>query len=179
MKKLLLAFLLLVIQICQAQTESKKDANEEWLTIKSEKYSISYPSGWDTDSSRQMGIDLFIFSKPDSVGDKFRENVNVLSTNVDGLGITLDSFVNVSLKQIRDMATDFTILESKLFKTGNKVYHKIDFTARQGVFNLHFVQYYFATATTLYTATLTTEVDRFIQYRPVGMKILDSFVPLR
>jgi hypothetical protein len=41
------------------------------------------------------------------------------------------------------------------------------------------VQYYFATATTLYTATLTTEVSRFNEYKPVGIKMLDSFLPLK
>lgn len=179
MKKITLAFFLLAIQFCQAQTESKNDPNKEWETFKCEKYSISYPSGWITDTSRSMGVDLFIFSQPDSVGDKFRENVNVLSSNVEGLGITLDSFVNVSLNQIKSMATDFNILESKLYKTGDKVYHKIDFTARQGVFTLHFVQYYFATATTLYTATLTTEISMFNKYRAVGMKMLDSFMLLK
>jgi hypothetical protein len=179
MKNILSAFLLLAIHVCHAQTESKTDPNTEWETFKCEKYSISYPSGWGTDTSRQMGVDLFIFSQPDSVGDKFRENVNVLSSNVEGLGITLDSFVNTSLKGIKSMATDFNIVESKLYKTGDKVYHKIDFTARQGIFTLHFVQYYFATATTLYTATLTTEVSRFNQYKAIGIKILDSFVPLK
>jgi hypothetical protein len=103
----------------------------------------------------------------------------VVANNVEGMGITLDSFVNASMREIKSLATDLTILESKVYKTGNKVYHKIDFTAKQGIFSLHFIQYYFATSTTLYTATLTTEADKFNQYKTAGVKMLDSFLPLK
>ncbi|THU38323.1 hypothetical protein FAM09_16745 [Niastella caeni] len=168
--KILLACFLLAFQVCAAQTE--------WGSFKCEKYSISYPSAWSIDTSKNMGIDLFIFSKPEASTDKFRENVNVLASNVEGLHVTLDTFVKVSLKQIESMATDYKILESKLYKTGNKEYHKIEFTAKQGVFNLHFVQYYFATPLNVYTVTLTTELDKFDLYKPDGMKMLDSFVPI-
>lgn len=126
-----------------------------------------------------MGIDLFIFSKLDSSNDKFRENVNVLTANVEGLNITLDTFVNASLKQIESMATDLKMLESKLYKVGDKVYHKMDLTAKQGVFNLHFIQYYFVTSKNVYTVTLTTEADQFNFYKSDGIKMLDSFLPIR
>jgi hypothetical protein len=171
MKPILLALFLFAIQVCHAQTE--------WVTYKCEKYSISHPSAWGTDTSHNMGVDLFIISPPDSVGDKFRENVNVVANNVEGMGITLDSFVNASMREIKSLATDLTILESKVYKTGNKVYHKIDFTAKQGIFSLHFVQYYFASSTTLYTVTLTTEAGKFNQYKTAGVKMLDSFLPLK
>jgi hypothetical protein len=176
--KSLLAFFLLAFQICNAQTGSKSETLKEWDSFKCDKYSISYPSNWSIDTSRMMGIDLFVFSKFDSTNDKFRENVNVLSSNVEGLGITLDTFVKASLKQIEAMATDYKVLESKLYKAGNKVYHKIDFTAKQGVFNLHFIQYYFTTSMHVYTVTLTAEVDKFNLYKQDGIKILDSFLPI-
>jgi hypothetical protein len=175
----LLAFFLLAFQVCDAQTELKSNTIKEWGSFKSEKYSISYPSSWSIDTSKRMGIDLFIFSKLDSSNDKFRENVNVLASNVEGLNITLDTFVNVSIKQIEDMAADLKILESKLYKAGDKVYHKMDFTATQGIFNLHFIQYYFVTSKNVYTVTLTTEIDQFNFYKAVGIKILDSFLPIR
>lgn len=177
--KILLAFFLLAFHVCDAQTELKGDTiKKEWGSFKCNKYSISYPLDWKIDTSKQMGIDLFIFSQPESFNDKFRENVNVLASNVEGLHVTLDTFVKVSLNQIESMATDYKIIESKLYKAGDKVYHKIDFTAKQGVFNLHFVQYYFATSSNVYTVTLTTEFDKFNLYKPDGMKMLDSFVPI-
>ena len=177
--KVLLAFFLLAFEVCDAQTALNSNTIKEWGTFKSEKYSISYPSGWSIDTSKQMGIDLFIFSKLDSSNDKFRENVNVLTSNVEGLNITLDTFVKVSLKDIESMATNLKMLESKLYKIGDKVYHKIDFTANQGIFNLHFIQYYFVTSRNVYTITLTTEVDQFNVYKAVGLKMLDSFLPMR
>lgn len=177
--KNLLAFLLIAFQVCEAQTDVKSDPIEEWVSFKCENFSINYPSSWRIDTSKNMGIDLFIFSKLDPANDKFSENVNVLSSNVEGLNVTLDTFVKVSKKQIESMATDFNILESKLYKIGDKVYHKIDFTAKQGVFNLHFVQYYFATLMNVYTVTLTTELDKYDLYKVDGIKMLDSFLPKR
>jgi hypothetical protein len=76
------------------------------------------------------------------------------------------------------MASDYKILESKVYKVGGKEYHKLDFTAKQGTFTLRFIQYYFATPSNVFTVTLTTELDKYEHYKEEGLKMLDTFIPL-
>lgn len=167
--KYILFVLLLTSSFCKAQTN-------DWSTFKGSEYSIGYPQSWAIDTSKKMGIDLFLFSAPDSTNDKFRENVNVLSADFGGENISLDSFVNVSQRQIAQMANDCKILESKQYDQSGKVYHKLEFTATQGIFKLHFVQYYFVKGQKAYTATLTTVITSFEAYKKIGLQIMDSFV---
>ncbi|CAN5844754.1 hypothetical protein BH11BAC4_BH11BAC4_09330 [soil metagenome] len=172
--KIFWVFFLLTCSVANGQTVSTGN-NSTWLTFKATGYSLTYPANWVIDTSKKMGIDLFIFSKLDSINDKFRENVNVLSSDTEGQHVSLDTFVKVSLKGIQDMATGYKILESKLYVLPGRTYHKIEFTMQQGTFNLHFVQYYFATDKKVYTITLTTEVSQFERYRETGARMLDSF----
>lgn len=179
MKHLLLVISLFAYQFIFSQTTEKTANDSTWTTFKTEHYLIDHPISWRIDTSGKMGIELFIFSPPDSANDKFRENINVVSSGVEGLDISLDTFVTVSQKQIETMATDCIILESALHKSGDKIFHKLDFTAKQGVFHLRFVQYYFAKSKRVYTVTLTTELKNFDYYKLDGIKIMDSFIPLQ
>ena len=179
MKHSLLVISLFASQFIIAQTSEKPDNDSTWTTFKTENYLIDYPLSWTIDTSGKMGLELFIFSQPDAVNDKFRENINVVSSDVEGLGVSLDTFVKVSQKQIETMATDCIILESALHKAGDNIFHKLDFTAKQGVFRLRFVQYYFAKAKRVYTVTLTTELEKFDLYKFDGIKMMDSFIPLQ
>jgi hypothetical protein len=87
----IILLLLLSFQVCDAQTTPEKNETT-WKVFNVDIYTISYPSTWTIDTSKRMGIDLFIFAQQDTTGDKFRENVNVLHSNVEGLGVTLDTF---------------------------------------------------------------------------------------
>lgn len=144
------------------------------LDYRSSSYSISYPENWKIDTSKILGIDLFIFSPPDSAIDKFRENINVLSGQI-GEGTSLDSFFKTSELSIKTMATDLVILESRKISTHAKAFYKIDFTATQGIFKLRFIQYYFVSNGKGYTITATVERDKFNSYEENIMAILNSF----
>ena len=174
MRKIVVLFLF-TVQISKGQSLTNSPDSTQWTSISRESYSISYPASWTIDSSKNLGIDLYIFAKADSPTDKFRENINVLFSNVEGLGVTLDTLVKVLKKQIESLATEVNFLESKLYNLGGKIYHKIEFTTKQGIFDLHFVQYYFATAKKVYTVTFTCEQDKYDFYIKDAMKVLDSF----
>jgi hypothetical protein len=147
--------------------------------FKTNNYTFSYPQSWTIDTSRTMGIDVFVLSQVDTITDKFRENVNVLSSNVEGQHVTLDTVVKVSLNQIKGMMNDLQIIESKIYERDGTTYHKIDFMATQGIFKLRCVQYYLVTKKFVYTVTLTAEVDKYEKYKEVGTKVLDSFTALQ
>jgi hypothetical protein len=167
--KYIFGLLLLISSFCKAQTS-------DWSTYKGSGYAIDYPKSWAIDTSKKMGVDLFMFSAPDSTNDKFRENVNLFSGDFGEENISLDSFVNVSKRQITQMSNDCNILESKQYNQSGKVYHKLEFTATQGIFKLHFVQYYFVKGQKGYTVTFTSVITSFEAFKKIGLQILDSFV---
>jgi hypothetical protein len=172
--KSILVLALLTPVFCMAQVTSQA-IPADWTTHKSKNYSISYPTDWRLDTSKTMGIDAFFFSPADSAKDKFRENVNILTSSFDGQDISLDSFFHVSEQQIKMAATDCVILESKLYPTGKSSFYKIDFTSRQGIFQLRFIQYYFVKNGSGYTVTLTTMEDSYSNFEATGMRVLNSF----
>ncbi|MFZ4058270.1 MAG: DcrB-related protein [Ferruginibacter sp.] len=168
-------FIMLCLGCCfftQAQI-STKDTAVNWLTFSSQNYAISYPDTWKLDTSKTMGIDLFLFAPKDSVNDIFRENVNLLSSDIEE-NIGLDSFVNVSIRQIENMATGYQLIMSKRFELKKSWVHQLEFTAQQGKYDLHFMQYYFIARQKAYTITLTTEKNTFNAYKNIGTAILNS-----
>ena len=172
--KSLLILILLIPVLSTAQVAGKARAG--WNTYKTNTYSVAYPADWAIDTSKAMGIDVFLFSPLDSTKDKFRENVNVLSSSFGGDDISLDSFFHVSERQIKMSATDCVILESKLYTTGQSNFYKIDFTAKQGIFQLRFVQYYFVKNASGFTITLSSEEAAYPKHEATGLAVLNSFV---
>jgi hypothetical protein len=151
-------------------------AAQKWTPINQKEYSIKAPSDWSVDVSKQMGTDLVIFSMLENSYDKFRENVNVMIQNIAGKNINLEKYTAISLNQVKTMAADGKIEESKTVKTGNSNYQKIIYTATQAGLKLKFEQYYFIANNKAYVVTLTTEANKFELFRPEGEEILNSFL---
>lgn len=172
--KSLIILILLIPVFSTAQVGAKTPA--DWNTYKTNNYRVAYPADWVIDTSKAMGIDVFLFSPLESTTDKFRENVNVLSSSFGGEDISLDSFFHVSERQIKMSATDCVVLESKLYSRGNSNFYKIDFTAKQGIFQLRFVQYYFVKNGSGFTITLSCEETAYSKYEATALAVMNSFV---
>jgi len=170
--KTAITIILLLVFACAAKTA----AAQKWVKINKTAYSIKAPMDWTIDSSKQMGTDLVLFSMFENGMDKFRENVNVLIQHTEGMNMTLEKYTAISTGQIKTMATDSKIEESKTLKSGNTAFQKIIYSATQAGMKLKFEQYYFITGKFAYVITLTTEIGKFEVFRPVGEEILNSFV---
>jgi len=174
--KSLIIFIFLVVSFfVNSHAQNVKDASVNWETIDRCSYSIQYPATWSIDTSKQLGTDLFIFSPKDSDTDKFRENVNAMVQDLNGLNITLDKYIEISEGQIKTMLTNASIIESKRLIQGNKEYHKLLFTGQQGIFKLKTEQYYFLVNEKAFVITLTTEQNQYDKYIENGEAILKSF----
>ena len=149
---------------------------QKLITLNKKDYSIGVPADWTPDSSKQMGTDLVIFSMLENGTDRFRENVNVLIQNLAGMNIDLEKYTAISISQIKTMATDSRIEESKTIKTGKTFFQKIIYTATQGGFKLRFEQYYYIAEKKAYAVTFTAEIGKFDIFKPTGEAILNSFV---
>lgn len=177
--KLFFALLIFATTQCHGQSgpeQFNKNQTIPFARYETGNYSISYPENWRLDTSHMMGSDFFIFSKKEDSSDIFIENVNLMSYDLQGQTVTLDSFVHTSEKQIRTMANDYTILQSARLKGPGGYYHKLDFTARQGIYLLRFIQYYFLSKGKCYTLTFTIEQGKYAAYSGTAMKMMDSFL---
>ncbi len=179
MTRILLSFLLLSVSAFGQKTikeSGNKTTTNEWQTFEQSGYSIKYPSTWELDQSGQMGSSFIIFSPLESDKDKFMENVNLLVQDLDGYNLDLNQYIEFSEEQIKTMLTNSTVIESKRVKDDKGVYHKIIYTADQGVFHFKFEQYCWVINDKAFVLTFTSEQDKFVEMAEIAEKILNTFI---
>ena len=179
MKQIVIAFLVLSMMACGQSTKveeaPKENLNKNWNTFTQANYSVSYPSVWELNQSGDMGTSFIIFSPKESEQDNFRENVNLLIQDLTGKNIDLDKYTQISEGQIKTLAVNSTIVESKDLASGEMKYHKMVYTSDQGSFHLKYEQYYWVLSEIAYVLTFTTEQSTFNTFKETGEKIMNSF----
>jgi len=178
MKKLIILFLFPVClfgQTISTKIADPEKINSDWKTLTESNYLIQYPSTWELSQSGQMGTSFIIFSPLESEQDKFKENINLLIQDLTGMKIDLNKYTELSVGQIKTMATNSILIESKRVKTASGEYQKIIYSADQGIFHLEFEQYYWILNEKAYVLTFTTEQNKFDRFKEIGEKILNSF----
>jgi hypothetical protein len=159
-----------------AQSHLDKAVSSEWKNIEQTNFSISYPGNWELNESGQTGTKFVVLSPLESVDDKLRENVNLLTQDVSAYNIDLEQFAKISENQIKAMITDAEVIESKTLSANNRFYHMLIYKGKQGQYSLEFIQYYFVIQGIAYVVTFTAEQDKFDKFKAIGEKILNSFV---
>ena len=174
----LIASICISLLACSEGNRSERQANDsapDWQKLNGPNYSVQYPPDWELVESRQMGTDFMLFSPLESESDNFKENVNLLVQDLSGFNLDLDSYVQMSEKQLLAVITDPVIIESKRMKAGSSEYHKFLYTGKQGKFTLKFEQYVWVEDKKAYVLTLTCEDEKYSDYRETGEAILNSF----
>lgn len=161
MKHLIFLYLLISITFCYGQNEFKTYAKDN--------YTISYPENWDLDISGQMNTSLLLFSKPSSDTDDFRENVNVMIQDLQGMNLDMDGFVKISENQIK-ATPNSELFESK--KLDDK--YLMVWKGYINGFNLKFKQYFYIIKDKAYVITFTAKENEYESYIEIGNKIIDS-----
>ena len=176
LKLITILSIILPLSSC-AQTEGKpqKEIIDGWKSFTENNYSIQYPNDWELDKSGQLGTSFVLLSPFSSQQDKFKENVNLLIQDISGYDLTLDQYVEISDSQIKKMATDGKLIESKRIKADGFESQKVIYKANQQGFNLKFEQVYWVIGDNAYVLTLSCEETQFENYQKIGEKILNSF----
>lgn len=155
---------------------SQGDTSKTWITFSKEQYKIKYPDNWDIDTSKLMGTEFFIFSAKENDSDKFRENISLIIQDLQGQNIDIDKYAQISEGQIKDIATEAKIYDSKKMNIGKPEYFRMIYGMTQGIFKLKIEQYYFVKNEKAFVITLTTELEKFESFKMIGEKILNSFL---
>lgn len=149
--------------------------DENWKKHSNKNYSINYPSEWTLNTSGQMGSEFILFANPDADADKFQENVNLIIQDVAGYGLDLAKFTDLSITQIKTMIADSKIMSQDKMNQNGKEFMKLNYTGKQGIFDLYFFQYYWVENEKAYILTFTAENEKLSDYQEIASKIMDSF----
>lgn len=169
---LLVSFLFLSFSILAQQNLENSDT---LLKLTKDQYSLNYPKSWALDSSKMFGMDIVIRSpKTDSLDD-FSENMNVFVQDLHGKNYTLSRIAEESEVQIKNMVTDFEIMESRLDSSTAEQYYILKFKGRQGKFLLTTIQHYYFSNEVGYALTFTLKDGKEEEYIPIAEKIFKSF----
>jgi hypothetical protein len=181
MKNTFTAILLLLLASCgpiitnQESENSEQEKRTEWKTLDESNYSIQYPSTWELNQSGEMGTSFFLFSPLESNADKFKENVNLLIQDLSGQNLDLNKYTEISEEQIKTLALNAILIESKRVENSNDEFHKLIYTCDQGGFHLKIEQKYWVINEKAYVLTFTCEADKAKLFSDKAENILSSF----
>ena len=148
--------------------------SQEWNSIKTDKYSIDYPSDWEINEEGAMGTAFILFS-PLKDGNSFRENINLMIQDLTGFDFDLDSYTELSESQVGQYIQNAKILKSERLQGAAGEYHMIEYTGTQQEFNLHWKQYYWYINDKAYLLTFTAEDTAYEEYISLANQIMNSF----
>jgi len=151
---------------CQADKES-------WVVLDQPDFTISYPRNWTLDQTGKMGTAFVLFSE--QINSDFRNNVNLIVQDLNGLGYDLDKYVTLSEGQVKTMITNSQIIESKRLRSASGEFQEVVFTGEQGIFHLKWMQRYWVKGAKAFVLTFTASEATYDQYKQVGEKMLESF----
>ena len=173
MKKNLTYFLLFLIVAC-GQTKQEQ-VPDDWKTFEQSNHSISYPPTWKLFQTKEMEMSFVIYSTLESNLDKFKENISFNIQDLSGQNMDLDKYAKISEEQIKTFIAYPVVKESKRVKNDRGEYHKLIYTGDQEIFKFIFEQYIWIVDEEAYVLTLTSEQDKFNDFKETGEKILNSF----
>lgn len=136
------------------------------------RYTIRHPANW----TQRDVFGATIFVAPEQ--GNFSKNVNVFTEDVsEQTGLTLDRYLEISLKNVESFITDFTLISSESATVNGTPAQKIRYSGRQGTNALIWEQYVILTAAEAFivTATVQNEADLTDDI----MMAMDSFTLLK
>jgi hypothetical protein len=146
---------------------------DDWAVLDQAAFAISYPTSWSLDQTGKMGTTFILFSE--QTNTDFRNNVNLIVQDLNGLGYDLAKYVTLSEGQVKTMITNSQIIDSKRMKSESGEFQEVVFTGEQGIFHLKWRQRYWVKGEKAFVLTFTASQVTYDQYRQVGEKVLDSF----
>jgi hypothetical protein len=156
-----------------------------WKTLNRNNYSLKYPQDWDlqqsedpksgTVVSKTVRYQFAVLSPLEPAQDQFRENVNLVIEDLDGVKIDLDAYSRIAESQLKSQMKNCKILEHIKITQGRKPYYKTVWTWDYGAFPLKVEQYSWLLDGKAYILTFTSEQAKFAQFQAIGEKILDTF----
>lgn len=152
-------------------------APNAWSTLDKPGFSIRYPGNWQMQTSENPQVALILMSPQENDSDLFRENINLLVQDLNGLNMDLNSYTKLSESQISQALKKAKIdLSKRLFDPQGNEYHKLIYSGEQGGYHLKFEQLYRLHNNKAWVLTYTAVLDDFERFRKTGEAIMESLI---
>lgn len=116
-----------------------------------------------------------MLSQPEDINDRFRENFNIVVQDLSSQPINLDEYIKLSLEQINQYITDVEIITSKKVMLANGEGYMLNYTGKQGQFNLEWLQFLTIKNNIAYVLSYTAEESNYDKYLEIINQMINSF----
>lgn len=136
-------------------------------------YTLTCPDSWEKKTD-YMGTDVMFLSPLEGPGDEFQENVNVIVEKLPS-GMGLEQYVKISLKNAKQILTDYAILENSTVQLNGLDAQRFLISHRMGNMKLHALVYVIVKGRKAYTVTCTALDNTYEQYEQQFDDICKTF----
>lgn len=149
-------------------------AQEEIKIYEDKDYEIKYPSNWTLETETGTEATFAIKAPLSSDKDSFVENVNLITQDLKGMGITLDKYVKYNESQIKTISNGELFYSKKDTRDGRE-YHTLVFKGTINNLELKARQLYSVKNEMGYVLTFTTLENEYEDLEEIGKEIIDTF----
>ena len=150
------------------------DAQSEKKIFENDIFSIQYPTNWNIEDTAGTQA-IFVAKAPlTSDSDIFAENVNIITQNLKGMGITLDQYVEFNEGQLGSIPNSKMFSSTRETRDGRQ-YHTLVFRGTMSGLDLKVIQVYAIKNEIAYVVTFTTVENEFDRLKKIGAEILKTF----
>ncbi|HOS83622.1 MAG TPA: PsbP-related protein [Bacteroidales bacterium] len=135
---------------------------------------IRYPASWENIETEST---VFLLIRPvEEVGQIFRENVNLIIDNRNGLN--LQEFVGAAKVQLRTQLPNYKEISTDYIELGGKQYARIVYQHSTNNLPLQVAYYIYIHKNKAYNLTCSSTQSNFELYLPIFEKMISSFTIL-
>ncbi len=134
-------------------------------------FSIQYPQNWELQENT-LGSQV-LFLSPQNSGDLFRENVSVVTENLND-NITVDSYYDAAKVHLQKFINNFEEISNKNMNIGNLNAKIVEYIGTQGTYNLKRQQIFLIKNQTAYIITYTASRNHFDDTLDLVQKMVES-----
>lgn len=136
-------------------------------------FTVKLPVDWTVDKTRE-DVDLVAVAPPSDEEDLFRENMNVVSTELTG-EISREEFYRLNQETVERLLTDFDLEDMQEVDIGGKKGQKISYSHRIGPVNLNVIQYLLLDGLKVYVITFTSDSFDYANSKEQFEQIASTF----
>jgi hypothetical protein len=170
MKKMFSIICILLVNSCSSQ--------DTYQVYNFTDYSIEYESNWTPKIAKNNSVQFF--TKKENEKDFFQENFNIIIEDLSGQNITLDSYSDLTIKQMSDVLGRDVVLKLKDVKIkklkGKEIVYTMPLKTPNGKQEmLKFKQQWYIKDEKAYLLTYTAHKNSYTKYLRIVDNMFNSF----
>lgn len=153
------------------------DPRADWKTVKRSDYSISFPKKWPFNEQWKSGSVFILYTEAKGQSGSFRENISLVTQNLQGLPMKLDKYVEISEKQALTGFDETMVHISERRSDEQGEYHLFSYSGNQRGKDrrLKFIQLYRIVDAVVHVLTYTALEADFNKYSEDALAVMEGY----